>query len=148
VEAPAISNDPSCNHRTQKRVVACSVAGNVCTYANGAASRARERNTSPGVATTPRAAAWPVVVYFCRGPQIFPCHDKCAGELAPHRLEQRARGIAHLFLDGGVGIELRFRATLITDVFLDPRLPFIDRPRMSEPTREAAIAAFAKSWRK
>src|SRR5262245_66587961 len=45
-------------------------------------------------------------LFLSRRPQILAGGEKCAGELAAHRLEQRARGIAHFLLDVGVGIEL------------------------------------------
>jgi hypothetical protein len=38
-------------------------------------------------------------LFLSRRPQIFPGGGKCADELAAHRLEQRARGIAHFRLE-------------------------------------------------
>lgn len=41
-----------------------------------------------------------------RLPQVFARGYELAFELGAHRLEQRAGGVAHLLLNGGIGVEI------------------------------------------
>src|SRR5262245_6360464 len=67
------------------------------------ASPSRKRKSS---APPRRQRAKFASLFLPRRPQIFPGRYELAFELGPYPLEQRAGRIAHLLLQGGVGIEI------------------------------------------